>query len=256
MNIIFYGGGLMATGSISARRKKFMDYLTSCLNILDPSGKNSDYYKKKFGAMNDSQFDTYIRKFFANDRENFYYEISEYERDITIECLQKLANFMKVPLYEKIANPSATENMGNIPVTQYAVPVGYAHVKRLSQTQMKKSGASTKIEKRSALTGQVTGEDKNARMSDQETFIMCAKNNEMAMREFMGPRADNMRAKREMANQIGMNGYVSMEDLTLDDPYEKTALNTLNMYYLMQGLSTNLVTDLGAIPMPDARRVK
>ena len=126
----------------------------------------------------------------------------------------------------------------------------YIHEKRLQQTLMKKSAGSTKIQKRSPLTGQVVNEDKNARNSDLESYSLAAMKADAALREFMGPRADNEQAKSEMYNDISRNGYVSLSDLNLYDPYKKTALNTFNTYYLMMGITTNLVSRLDKIPGP------
>lgn len=240
----------MATGSISERRKKFMDYLLKVMNILDPSGQNAKNYQDKFEDMSDQEFDRYIRKFFNDDKQNFYLEIVEYERDLTIDQIEKAADFMKVPLMERVAYPYLTDEGESVIVSPYPVPVGYIHEKRLQQTLMKKSAGSTKIQNRSPLTGQVTNEDKNARNSDLESYSLAAMKANAALQEFMGPRADNMKAKNEMYADISKNGFVSLNDLNLVDPYNKTALNTFNTYYLMMGINTNLVTKIDQIPGP------
>ena len=240
----------MINKSISDKRKAFMNHLLKVMDILDPSGQNSKNYKDKYEAMSDTQFDRHIREFFKNEKSNFYLEIVEYERDLTIENIQKCAEYMHVPLVERIALPYLTGDPDNVIVTPYPVPVGYIHEKRMPQTLMKKSAGSTEIRTRSTLTGQVTGADKNARNSDLETYSLAAIKAVNALTEFLGPRADNKVAKNEMYNDISKNGFVSLKDLNLQDPYNKVALNTFNTYYLMMGISTNLVTDLDRIPGP------
>lgn len=236
--------------SIAERRKKFMDYLTKVMNLLDPSGQNAKNYHDQFDDMTDQEFDTYMKKFFKDDRQNFYLEMIEYERTLTIENVQKCADFMKVPLLERVALPYLNGSTDDVIVTPYAVPVGYIHEKRLQQTLMKKSAGSTEISKRSQLTGQVTGHDKNARNSDLESYCLAAMGSDAALTEFMDPRADNEKARQQMYADIAKNGYVSLKDLDLYDPREKTALNTFNTYYLMMGISTNLVTNTQSIPSP------
>ena len=240
----------MATGSIAQRRKKFMDYLTKVLDILDPSGQNSKNYEEFFGEMTDQEFDSYIKKFFKDEKANIYLEIVEYERDLKIENIQKCADFMKVPLLERVAFPYLNGSTEDVIVTPYPVPVGYIHEKRLQQTLMKKSAGSTKIQKRSPLTGQVTAEDKNARNSDLESYSLAAVGANAALAEFMDPRADNEKAKQQMYNDIAKNGFVSLQDLDLYDPRNKIALNTFNTYYLMMGVATNVVSTLDTIPGP------
>ena len=236
--------------SITDRRKKVVDYIVKVMNLLDPTGDNGKYYQEKFDKMTDAQFDKYIREFLQDEKSQFYLAIVEYERDLTIENIEKCAEFMKVPLLEYVALPYLTNDPDNVIVTPYPVPVGYIHEKRMPQTKMKKSAGSTKIEKRSPLTGQVTSEDKNARNSDLETYSLVAVDAVNALTEFMGPRADNMEAKNTMYNDIAKNGYVSLKDLNLEDPYNKVALNTLDAYFNMMGISTNLISDLNKIPSP------
>lgn len=240
----------MATGTIAERRKKFMTYLCKVLDILDPSGQNSKNYRDFFEPMTDNEFDSYLKKFFKDPDANFYLEIVEYERDLDIKNIQKCADFMKVPLMERVALPYLNGSTEDVIVTPYPVPVGYIHEKRMQQTLMKKSAGSTKIQKRSSLTGQVTAEDKNARNSDLESYSLAAVGANAALTEFMDPRADNEKAKQEMYNEIARNGYVSLQDLDLYDPKHKIALNTFNTYYLMMGITSNLVVDLDAIPGP------
>ena len=122
----------------------------------------------------------------------------------------------------------------------------------MPQTLMKKSAASIKIDKRNPKTGQVVGEDKNARNSDSEVYSLATLGAMKALSEFMGPRADDMKSKNEMYAEIAKNGYTSLEDLT-DSPENKTALNTFDVYFLMQGLRTNMVDRLDNIPGPKER---
>lgn len=240
----------MASGTIAVRRKKFMDHLSKTLDILDPSGQNSRNYQDFFETMSDQEFDTYIKRFFKDEKANIYLEIVEYDRDLKIENIQKCADYMKVPLLERVAYPYLNGSTDDVIVSPYPVPVGYIHEKRLQQTLMKKSAGSTKIQKRSPLTGQVTAEDKNARNSDLESYSLAAVGANAALTEFMDPRADNEKAKQQMYNDISKNGFVSLQDLDLYDPRNKVALNTFNTYYLLMGITSNLVVDLDSIPGP------
>ena len=238
--------------AIKDRRKVFMDYLDSILNTLDPSGANSKLYHEKFDKMSDNQFDSYIKRFFEDDKQNFYLEIVEYERDLTMENINACADMMGVPLYERIALPYLTGDKENVLVSKSEVPVGYIHEKRMPQTLMKKSAASIKIDKRNPKTGQVVGEDKNARNSDSEVYSLATLGAMQFLRESLGARADDMKSKNEMYAAIAKNGYVSLEELS-DDVRDKVAINTFDVYFLMQGLRTNMVDRLDNIPGPKER---
>lgn len=235
--------------AIKDRRKVFMDYLDSILNTLDPSGANSKLYHEKFDKMSDNQFDSYIKRFFEDDKQNFYLEIVEYERDLTMENINACAEMMGVPLYERIALPYLTNDTGNVIVSRDRVPTGYIHEKRMPQTLMKKSAASIKIDKRNPKTGQVVGEDKNARNSDSEVYSLATLGAMQFLRESLGARADDMKSKNEMYAAIAKNGYVSLEELS-DDVRDKVAINTFDTYFLIQGLRTNMIDRLDNIPGP------
>ena len=191
--------------AIKDRRKVFMDYLDAIMNKLDPSGTNSKLYHEKFDKMSDNQFDSYIKRFFEDDKQNFYLEIVEYERDLTMENINACADMMGVPLYERIALPYLTEDKENVLVSKTAVPIGYIHEKRMPQTLMKKSAASIKIDNRNPKTGQVVGEDKNARNSDSEVYSLATLGAMNALREFMGPRSDDTKAKNENESEFENN---------------------------------------------------
>ena len=239
--------------TITERRKKLMKYLCDCMDLLDPTGENSKAYHDLFDNMSDKDFDSYIRKFFADHKQNLYLEIVEFERDLRIENIKKCADYMKVPLFERVAMPYLSGSTENAPVTPEPVAVGYVHEKRMQQTLLKKNAGSIDIKKRNPKTGQVIGEDKNARNSDVESFSMVAMGADNALRELMGPRADDMQAKNEMYNNIAKDGYVSLKDLT-NEPENKVALNSLDTYFYLQGLSTNLVVPLDLTPVPKGQK--
>lgn len=235
--------------TIAEKRKDYLKDLETFLDFLDPSGENSDLYHKFFSVMTDEQFDQYMIKFFNDPKANLYLEIVEFERDLKIENLEKCAKKFGIPLFEKVAVPYITGDADNAPVTPEPVAVGYIHIKRMQQTLLKKNSGSIDIRKRDPRTGQVTNEDKNARNSDVESYSLVAIGAEAALREFMGPRADDQRAKNEMYNSISKNGYVTLASLS-NDPENKVALNSIDVYFRMGGINTNLVVPLDLIPEP------
>lgn len=231
---------------VSQRRKDFMDYLCKVLDILDPSGENSKQYHDILDGMSDTQFNQWVEKFFNDPKQFIYVEMVEYERELSMDKIEKCAKFMKVPLFERVALPYLTSDNGPTVVTPEPVAVGYVHEKRMQQTLLKKTGGSISISKKNPKTGQVVAKDKNARNTDVETYALSAQKAVYSLKELMGPRADDESAKTQMYNAISAKGYVSLDELE-DDRYNKTALNTLDVYWLLQGISTNLITPLDTI---------
>ena len=222
------------------KRQKMEKLIQDTFMALDPSGMTADRYKQKFKAMNDAQFDTFFKKLFASD-EYLVLDVVEYERDLRIENVEDGAKVLGIPLFEKVAMPFVNGNSENPITSKYEVPVGYLHIKRMQQMLQKKNTTSTEIASRSAMTGQVVGKDKNARDSDMENFALATLGAEKVLKEFMGPRADDMVAKTEMYSEIASNGYVSLDTLT-DSLENKTTLNTIDVILIGMGIKSDLVT--------------
>ena len=234
--------------SIKEKRKYFMEYLSNIYDILDPSGTNTKLLHQKYDKMSDEQFSKSVEDFFNDDSlKGFYLEVVEFERDLSLENIFKCAEYMKIPLFEHVALPHINGSTEDAIVTPEPVPVGYIHAKRMQQTLLKKNSGSIHRDQVNAKTGQVTGSDKAASTSNVETYSMVASEAKHALRELMGPRADNRVAKDEMYRRINQDGYVSLADLP-NDQRDKVAINSLDTYFTIQGLRTNLVYPLKNIP--------
>jgi len=229
------------------KRKEMEDLIYTVFSALDPSETNTNKYKQMFGSMSDQQFDKFFKNLFSNEDLYLILDIVNYERDLTIEQIEKAANILGIPLMEKVAMPFVNEDKNNPVVTKYTVPVGYLHLKRMQQILSKKNSTSTEISSRSALTGQVVAKDKNARESDQETFSLVTLGAENSLRELLGGRADDLTMKTEMYSEISKKGYVSIDELT-NNVNNKTTLNTIDTYLIGCGIKSDLVTKTLALP--------
>ncbi len=226
----------------SVKRKRMEELIYNVFDDLDPSKTNSDKCRKLFSKMSLAEFDKFFKNLF-NDKDSYLIlDIVDYERDLSIENVEKAAKRLNVPLFEKVAMPFVNGNTENPVVTKYEVPVGYIHLKRMQQMLFKKNSTSTEVGTRSALTGQVTGKDKNARKSDTENFALVTLGATDTLRELMGPRADDPVMKNEMYSAIALKGYVSLDELT-NDIDNKTTLNVIDAYLIGMGIKSDLVTD-------------
>jgi len=226
----------------ASKRKQMENTIYDVFNALDPSGINTDKYKKMFSKMTDAQFDTFFKKFFKNEDQYLILDTVDYENSVKLEYIEKAAKILGIPLFEKVAMPYINKDKDTPIVTKFECPVGYLNIKRMQQILSKKNTTSTDISTRSVLTGQVTGKDKNARDSDQENFALVTLDSNDTLRELLGPRADDMFMKNQMYNEIAKKGYVSLDDLT-SKVENKTTLNTVDTYFIGMGVKTDLVTD-------------
>ena len=230
----------MALSDKKAKAIKKMVYET--FDRLDPSGKNTEYYKKKFDSMSTNQFESFLKKFFANPNAYLTLSVQPYVNDTKLEGIKDAAEYLGVPLFERVALKYIKNNNGETYWTQQEVPVMYIHMKRVEQMASKKNSMSTDITKRNPKTGQVTGDDKNGRMSDMENIAMTTIGDPSILKEFLNAKADNMFMKTEMLKQIQNNGYVDLSKVP-SRASDKIALNTLDIYFTACGVKTDLVTD-------------
>jgi len=225
-----------------ATRKKMEDLIYNVFDDLDSTKTNSSKYRDMFKTMNDAQFDSFFKKFFATEDEYLVLDVVDYERDLKIEDVEKAAKRLGVPLFERVVMPFANNNKENPVITKFEVPVGFIHVKRMQQILSKKNTTSTEVSSRSALTGQVVGRDKNARDSDTENFALVTIDATETLRELMGPRADDMVMKNEMYSSIAQKGFVSLSTLT-NDVDNKVTLNAVDVHLIGMGIKSDLITN-------------
>lgn len=228
---------------IKSKRKNIEEKIYKTMSILDPDGYNEKRYKGLFSSMNDEKFSKWIKNFLSEEDSNFTLETTPFEKnkqDLKIENIKKAADYLNVPLDEYIYMPFV--NPDGKPVrSREPVPVGYVHIKRLEQILSKKNAYSTDISQRNAKTGAVTGHDKNGRVSDMENYALLTLGAKEALKEFLGPRADDMYMKTDMLKDISRDNYCSLKNM--DSRIEnKTALNTLDVYYTSAGFVTDLIT--------------
>ena len=225
-----------------AKRKEMEELIYTFFDLFDPSGRNTEYYRNKFNNMNDGEFDNYFKLLFEQDDPYLTATMVDYENPLKIENIEKAADFLDVPLFEKVVLPYASEDPNNPIITKHECLVGYLNIKRLQQLNTKKLGLSTDASERNMITGQVTGHDKNSRNSDQETIALLTVGANTTLKEFMSMRADDMVMKSEMNKKISRDGYVAMSELT-DKLSNKTTLNSAAVFFIGAGLMTDLVMD-------------
>jgi hypothetical protein len=223
------------------KRQQSEDLIYKVLTALDVTGLNVKKYKEFFGKMSDEQFDKYMKSFLKDEDENFYLEILPNKNEPSLEQVKKALDILKVPTDEYVY--LRHEGHKDDPIrTAYRVPVGYITIKRVQQILSKKNTYSLDIAQRNMKTGQVTGADKIARISDVESYSLVAIGADHALQEFLGPRADNSTAKTDLYKDINLYGYSYLKDMGRDITENQT-LNTLYVYLMGAGLENDLLKE-------------
>ena len=130
--------------NIKQARQKVEARIYKVMDKLDPTGQNTEYYKKKFGSMNDKQFYDFFKQDFPLKFQTKVFEIDPKIEDI----IDALESILKVPVTEEITLPFLYTNRDGKPVKSKKVLVVYLPLKRMKQMVQKKTGYSVNIAKR------------------------------------------------------------------------------------------------------------
>jgi hypothetical protein len=227
--------------SISEKRKKIEKLVLSVYSALDTTGENTKKMADTFKSMDDKAFAEFVNS--IKDRKAYFQlEVLPFKNEPKLDDINKALGILKVPAEEYVYYPHEASKDGKPLRTKVPVPVGYIHVRRLQQILSKKNSYTADITKRNQLTGQVTGDSKIARLSDTETAALITMGANMAVKELLGPRADNKAKKVAMYQQISRDGYVTLQSLEgLDTVLDNTSLLTMDAYLLGAGLISDLI---------------
>ena len=225
-------------------RKDLEAELFSFLDDCDPSGKNTERLKSYLKPMSDKQFYEYFDEFFKNPDKYIQVGYEAYNNPVTVQFVEKLAKKHNVKLREIVYKPYITGDINNPPASVYPVLVMDVPIKRLKQMVAMKSHTSLTNAKRDAKTGQVTGHDKTARITEPEAYSLMVQECYACAQEAFGPMADDEAAYFEMQKRILRDGEVSLEDLP-NDPINKVAMNTINAFIIGSGIVSNLIDESG-----------
>ena len=228
-------------------RKEIEKLVYDIFDALDPSGVNTAKYKKVFQSMDDTKFESFLKRFLEDDKDHFCFDLIEFQNEMDFNNVEKAAAILNIPLMEYLYLPHLTMDKNNIVCTREKCFVGYLNIKRTQQMVKKKNGLTMGSEQRSALTGQVINDDQNSRNSDTEGSLMVGLGMDNVIKELYGPRGDDLVMDRQMMKQIETRGYVTLGDME-SDLTNKTSLNTINAYLYSMGLYNDLVTDSYILP--------
>ena len=227
-----------------ALRKELEDYIYDLMTTMDPTGKNTERMRNFFKPMSDKEFLKFMDEFLDNPDKNFCVGYEPYNNPVTMNFIHEVAKKRGVPIYERVYRPYVNGDTEDPPGTPNLIMVLDVPVKRLKQMAFNKNHASTAANKIDPRTGQVTGEDRTARVTDVETYSLIVQGQYNAAQEFFGPASDDTAAHYEMLRRILRDGEVELADLP-NDPVNKVTLNTINALMIGSCLESNLITETG-----------
>lgn len=211
------------------------------MSILDPSERNTEFWKEEFSKMSDAQFKKYISGHYP-----FFFQTGAFNEP-SMDQITKSLDAINVPLLESVYLPYKYKDSTGRPIKSKPCFVLYIHMKRMKQLLTKKNGMSINVRTRDMRTGLLTGVDKNGKESDREFESLAVSGLDACINEFSRSRADSMNDKAIMNNTIRTIGQVSLKDLPeeIDDSLSKNLLST---YFLGAQLYTSVVMQDYVLP--------
>lgn len=211
-------------------------------DIIDPTKTNSEHYKEKFSKMDNKQFGKFISLKFP-----YRVHVKPFEISPSFDNMKKAADFLNIPIMEKIHLPYLYKNSKGESVTTLECLVGYAPIKKVKQFITKKNAMSTSISERDMKTGLLVSDSKNGKTSDKEAESLAVMGLDKALMEFSKPKADSMSSKNLMYNIISTKGQVYQSELPLGSD-ESLAKNLINTYLIGCHINSNLINQDYLLP--------
>jgi hypothetical protein len=220
-------------------RKKYEAKVYELFDDLDESGFNSETYRESFSKMSDKDFIQMCKNFMTQDDMIFSIDTNQMESakegKITLDKIKKVADKHKIRLVEYVFMPF--RNTKEEPMcTLTRVPIVYCQIRRFFQQMLQhKNSISNNNSKINPLTGQVINEDKTASTTNIQTYSLTITNREAALKEYLGPRADDTVAKQQMLTQIEQTGRFRLED-TIMQTHNRQSVNTAETFAKAAGV--------------------
>lgn len=225
-------------GTISPeKRKQCEELIYKTFSAIDPTGANTEYYKKLFSNMSDAQFTKLI-----SGRLPFRYHVSPFNNEPKMPDIINAFKVLDKPLLEKVALPYLAKDNNGKAVQSKECLVGYMNIKRLKQMLTKKNNTALEIANRDMKSGRLLGHDKGGLESNKEFEGALALGLENTTAEYARIKAAAMKAKAETYNTINTKGEVSFKDIDTDKT-DSIAKNTMNVYLIGANLHSNLIDE-------------
>lgn len=211
---------------------KIMDMLENTTN-----GFNAAQYKMLFSKMSDKAFDDFMTRLANDENYNLYFEADLHDAKHTPDLarIKAVAEKMKIPLTEYVALPyKRPEDPEHPPITATKVPVIYVTIRPLQQMVDKKQAMASDNDSTNVLTGQVTGKSKAATFSNMQTIALTTSNQLTAVKELLGPRADDNVSKEKMIEQIETTGQFDINTIPVRTE-DKRSIDTVRVMLIGAG---------------------
>lgn len=197
---------------MSKNRKAAEDFIIKYIAKLLPGTSNSITYKDYFASLNDKQFDQFMQDLESGDKYLTVVVPNFSKNGISVENNLKLAEELGHDFFQKLW----IEAHGDTPT--HLTPIEFLvidlPIKRASQLLTKKISVPDHNKSIDAVTGQVTGESKGAKISYPELQICAAMGMDNSMVELMKYRGGDIKGAAAMNAMLSKHGTANLNTLS------------------------------------------
>lgn len=197
----------MSTGNRLAATTFILKYLKEIM----PKGKTVDYYKERFEKMSDADFDAFMKRLGTQEEFLVLYAPNFSEAGISVERNLAIGKQLGHDFEQRLYIGAKGNRLG------YLTPIKYLvvdlPVRRVSQLLKKKIRVPEHTHTIDALTGQVTGDSRGAKVSYPELQILAAMGLDESITELIKYRGGDLRGHSAMTSMINRYGQASLKTL-------------------------------------------
>lgn len=218
-------------------RERCEERVYKMMDILDPSGTNTEYYKKLFAKLSDNQFYQLMKKEFP-----YKFHVTPMVTEPTVDmCETALSTVTGYHLMEEYVIPYFYKNSEGVPLgsTEKGYSI-YIHFPKVQQMIVKKNKYSINIDNRDMKTGRLASDDKGTASTDREIEALVSLGYDACAKEFSTFRADSMDSKNVAYNTISNKGVLSASEIP-DDPDDSLSRNLMNVYMIGACINSNMI---------------
>lgn len=195
-----------------SNRQEVEAFIIKYIGQITPGTNNADNYKKLFASMNDKDFDAFMVKLESGEIKLSVIIPNFSKNNLTLENNLKVADSLGHNFFQKLW----IEGKDDQPT--YLTPIPYMvvdlPVKRASQLLDKKISVPKTTKVVDAVTGQVTGEAKGAKISYPELQLAASMGLEDSMIELIKYRGGDNRGGAALAGLLARNGNANLSTLS------------------------------------------
>lgn len=221
--------------SRDARRQVVEAQILDTINTLDPSGLNTDRYKKMFSEWSDVQFQSYMEGILEKKIKIVLY-VPNLKVNIKTANIFKAAHALGLKLFERVRLWDSTTQRYFL--TPQSYPILMLPVRRLKQFLFSKMTVAESDSKIDAFSGQVVKPDKGASISAPEMQAILSKGLKTSIFELIRIRGGDISAYSEFKGQLEDTGVVSLNNVS-DDSRARSGV-VLSTYMLGMHIDNNL----------------